>query len=91
MHAQEQIEKMKRVAARALDRVAARAREAAARSLDKAAAYAEGAISGSLNESLLMPQSTWNSNLTPTPSSTPTPAIGTDMAAVTNPPIPEVS
>ncbi|KAG2640215.1 hypothetical protein PVAP13_2KG058300 [Panicum virgatum] len=76
VHAQKQIEKMKRVAARALDRAVARTREAATRSLDKAAAYAEGAISGSLNESLLMPQSTWNSNVTPTPSSAPTPAIG---------------
>jgi len=59
VHAQEQTEKMKRVATR---------------SLDKAAAYAEGAISVSLNESLLMPQSTWNSNVTPTPSSAPTPS-----------------
>ncbi|CAL5078544.1 unnamed protein product [Urochloa decumbens] len=86
--AQEQVEKMKRVAARALDKVVSRARESATRSL--AAANAKGAISGSLNESLLMPQSTCNTNLTPTPSSTSAPAIGSDMVAVTNPPMPKV-
>jgi hypothetical protein len=84
-----QIEKMKRMTERALDKAVVRAREAAARSLDKATTYA---ISGSLNESLL-PQSTCNTNPTPTPLSTPAPAIGSDLVAATNPaaPAPKVS
>ncbi|RCV09662.1 hypothetical protein SETIT_2G047100v2 [Setaria italica] len=46
-------------------------------------------FSGSLNESLLMPHSTCNTNLTPTPLSKPAPEIGSDVVAVTNPATPK--
>ncbi|WVZ62065.1 hypothetical protein U9M48_011853, partial [Paspalum notatum var. saurae] len=79
--AQEQAQKMKKVTDRSLERALARTRVAAALSLDKAT---KDTVHDSLSEPLI-PQPTCSTNLTPAPSTTPIPAMGTDIAAATTP------
>ncbi|KAJ1287916.1 hypothetical protein BS78_02G047400 [Paspalum vaginatum] len=79
--AQEQAQKMKKMIERSLERTLARTRVAAELSLDKAT---KDAVHDTLSEPLI-PQPTCSTNLTPTPSTTHIPAMGTDIAAATTP------